>query len=91
MGTRQNRLCEAVLTSTQNLCFELKFEKMPEFLSETFQILVVKVSIYLNRCVFVLMNYKSVFTFFFLLQGRLVAVVLRRALASGHGYRQNDM
>ena len=35
----------AVLTSTHNLCFEQKYD----FLSENFQFLMVKFSIYLNR------------------------------------------
>ena len=39
----------AVLTSTHNLCFEQKYEKCQIFLSENFQCLVVKFSIYLNR------------------------------------------
>ena len=30
-------LCEAVLTSTHNLCFEQKYEKYLNFLSENFQ------------------------------------------------------
>ena len=54
MGTRYNRLGEAVLTSTHNLCVEQKCEKYQIFLSENFQVLVVKFSIYLNRCVFVM-------------------------------------
>ena len=54
MGTRQNRLVEAVLTSTHNLCFEQKYEKYQIFLSENFQFLGVKFSIYLNRRVFVM-------------------------------------
>ena len=55
MGTHLNRLGEAVLTSAHNLCFEQKCEKS-EFLSENFQFLVMKFSIYLNRCVFVMLN-----------------------------------
>ena len=43
-----------ILTSTHNLCFEQKYEKMSEFLSENFQFLVVTFSIYLNRRVFVI-------------------------------------
>ena len=31
MGTRSNRLVEAVLTSNHNLCFEQKYEKILEF------------------------------------------------------------
>ena len=41
--------------STHNLCFEQKLKKKTsEFLSENFQFLVVKFSIYLNRRVFVM-------------------------------------
>ena len=40
--------------STHNLCFEQKFEKYQSFLSENFQFLEVKFSIYLNRRVFVM-------------------------------------
>ena len=53
MGTRWNRLCEAVLTNTHNLCFEQKYEKYQNFYLKTFSYLVVKFSIYLNRRVFV--------------------------------------
>ena len=56
MGTRKNRLAEAVLTSTHNLCFEQKCEKISEFLSENFQFLVMKFSIHLNRRVFVMLR-----------------------------------
>ena len=59
MGTRKTRLGEAVLTSTHNLCFEQKYEKKIEFLSENFQFLVVKFSIYLNRRVFVMISLSS--------------------------------
>ena len=56
MGTRKNRLAEAVLTSTQLLCFEEKYEKYQNFYLKTFTVLVVKFSIYmyLNRRVFVI-------------------------------------
>ena len=54
MGTRKNRLIEAVLKSTHNLCFEQKYEKYQTFLSENFHFLVVQFSIYLNRHVFVM-------------------------------------
>ena len=57
MGTRSNRIAEAVLTSTHNLCFEQKYEKYQKFLSENFHFfffLVVKFSAYLNRYVFVM-------------------------------------
>ena len=56
MGTRKNRLGEAVLTSTNNLSFEQKYEKYQFFLYENFQFLVVKFSIYLNRRVFVMLR-----------------------------------
>ena len=48
------RVIEAVLTSTHNLCFEQKYEKYRSFLSENFQFLEGKFSIYLNRRVFVM-------------------------------------
>ena len=35
-----------------NLCFEQKYEKYQNFLSENFHFLVVKFSVYLNRHVF---------------------------------------
>ena len=56
MGTRKNRLAEAVLTSTHNLYYEQKYEKYQNFLSENFQFLEVKFSIYLNRRVFVMVR-----------------------------------
>ena len=59
MGTRLNRLVEAVLTSTHNLCFEQKYEKYHNFLSENFPFLVVKFSIYLNRHVFVMKSVEA--------------------------------
>ena len=40
--------------STHNLCFEQKYEKYQNFLSENFHFLVVKFSLYLNRHVFVI-------------------------------------
>ena len=40
--------------STNNLCFEQKYEKYQSFLSENFNFLVVKFSVYLNRLVFVM-------------------------------------
>ena len=36
MGTRSNRLGEAVRTSTHNLCFEQKYEKYQNFYLKTF-------------------------------------------------------
>ena len=61
MGTRENRLGEAVLTSTHNLCFEQKYENYQNFSSENFHILVVKISIYLNRHVFIMSLLESIF------------------------------
>ena len=40
--------------STHNLCFVQKYEKYPSFLSENFQFLEMKFSVYLNRRVFVM-------------------------------------
>ena len=57
MGTCYNRLGEAVLTSAHNLCFEQKYEKYQNFLSENFQILEVKFSRYLNRHFFIMWNF----------------------------------
>ena len=54
MGTRYNLLGEAVLTSTHNLCFKHKCEKYQNFYLRTSGFLVVKISIYLNRRVFVM-------------------------------------
>ena len=60
MGTHWNRLAEAVLKSTHNLCFEQKCEKNISFLSENFQFLEVKFSIYLHGHVFVMICQGSV-------------------------------
>ena len=38
--------------NTNNLCFEQKYEEYPNFLSESFHFLVVKISVFLNRRVF---------------------------------------
>ena len=43
MGSRGNRLAEAVLTSTHNLCFEQKYEKYQSFLSQNFQFFGAKI------------------------------------------------
>ena len=51
ISAKKHRL---VLTSTHNLCFDQKYEKISEFLSENFQFLLVKFSVYLNRHVFVM-------------------------------------
>ena len=37
VGTLSNRLAEAVLTSTHNLCFEQKYKKYHSYLSENFK------------------------------------------------------
>ena len=56
MGICKNRLGEAVLTSTHNLCLEQKYENYQSFLSENFPFLEVNFSIYLNRPVSVMLN-----------------------------------
>ena len=40
--------------STHSLCFEQKYDKYQSFLSENFQFLEIKCSIYLGRRVFVM-------------------------------------
>ena len=47
-----------VLTSNHNLCFEQKYEKYQRFLSENFQFLEVKFSVYLNRRVIIMKREK---------------------------------
>ena len=47
---------------TLNLCFEQKYEKYQNFLSENFPFLVVKFSVYLNRHVFVMDSTDSTLT-----------------------------
>ena len=47
---------EAVLTSSHHLCFEKKYEEYQNFLSESFQVLVVKFSVNLNMRVFLIGN-----------------------------------
>ena len=44
----------SVLTSTNNLCFEQKYEQCQNFYLKTFSFLEVKFSIYLNWRVFVM-------------------------------------
>ena len=46
--------------STHNLCFEQKYEKYQSFLSENFQFLEVKFSMYLNRHVFIMRHINEV-------------------------------
>ena len=43
-----------ISASTHNLCFKQKYEKYQSFLPENFRFLEVKLSIYLNRRVFVM-------------------------------------
>ena len=45
---------KAVLMCTHNLWFEQKYDKYQSFLSESFQFLEVKFSIYLKRRVFIM-------------------------------------
>ena len=54
-------ICEAALTSANNLCFEQKYEKYQRFLYEDFKFLEIEFSIYLNRRVFVMTLAMSVF------------------------------
>ena len=61
MGTRLNRLNEAVQTSTQNLCFEQKYEKYQNFYLKNFHFLDVKFSIYLNRRVFIMISFATLY------------------------------
>ena len=49
---------KAVLTNSHNLCFKQKYEKYLSILSENFQFLEVKFSMYLNRGVFVTVSDK---------------------------------
>ena len=43
--------------NAHNLCFEQKYEKYQNFLSENFQFLVVKFSVDLNRHVFMMVSF----------------------------------
>ena len=62
MGTRLNRLAEAVLTSTHNLCIEQKYEKYQNFYLKIFIFFfMVKFSIYLNRRVFVMFCFIAIY------------------------------
>ena len=55
MGTRKNHIAEAILMSTHNPSFQQKYDKYQSFsILFFFQFLEVKVSIYLNRRVFVM-------------------------------------
>ena len=56
VGTCYNCLIKEVLTSISSLCYEQKYEKYQNFLSENFHFLVVKFSAYLNRRVFVMVG-----------------------------------
>ena len=64
MGTLWNGLCDVVLMSTHNLCFEQKHEKYQIFYLKT-QFLVVPVSIYSNRRVFIMIVREGVSTKYF--------------------------
>ena len=55
MGTRKNRVAEAVLTSPHNLCFEQKYEKYQSFFISKLSDFGGEIFyIYLNRRVFVM-------------------------------------
>ena len=51
-------------TSTHNLCFEQKYNKYQNFLSENFLFLLVKFLVYLSRRVFVMDAYSDFDVFF---------------------------
>ena len=80
-GTRTNRLAEAVLTSTHNLCFEHKYGKYQSFSSEHFQFWEVKFSIYLNRRVFVMVPWS------FGVSGRLFNVIVTFPVVNSYELR----
>ena len=62
-----------VLTSTHNLCFEQKYEKISDFfLSEIFLFLEVKFSIYLNKRVFVMIYVFFILILFYFLVSKFV-------------------
>ena len=46
--------------STHDLCFEQKYEKDQNFLSENFHFLVVKFSVYLNKHVYIMETSETV-------------------------------
>ena len=49
---------EAVLTSTNNLCFDQKYEKYPNFYLKIFIFCRLKCSVYLNRHVFLMFDFQ---------------------------------
>ena len=58
--TGLNRLGEAILTSTNYLCFEQKYEQYQSFIYlKIFSFLEMKFSIYLNRRVFVMKIFRK--------------------------------
>ena len=59
VGTRKNRLTEAVLKSTPNICFEEKYEKIQGFFIWKFSVFRGYIFIYLNRRVFVMKYLKK--------------------------------
>ena len=46
--------CRGSSNNTHNLCFEKKYEKYQNYLSENFPFLVVQFSVYLNRPGFIM-------------------------------------
>ena len=52
VGTRQNRLCEAVLTSTHNLCFKQKYEKRSGFFISKFSFFCGKIPNIFEQAIF---------------------------------------
>ena len=63
-----------LISAKKNLCFEQKYEKYQDFLSENFHFLVIKFSVYLNRCACV-MSTSSLWTGLFPLEGMSGPVV----------------
>ena len=66
ISAQQHSLGEAVLTSTHNQRFEQKYEEYQNFYLKIFIFVVVKVSVYLNRHVFVMTSetYFMIFVLF---------------------------
>ena len=77
MGTHLKCLIEAVLISTHYLCFEQKYEKYQNFLSENFHSFVVKFSVYLNRQVFVMCQKVPYLALQFILSVLFFSLVVR--------------
>ena len=86
MGTRYKCFGEAILTSTHKLFFEQKYEKYQKFLSENFNFLVAKFSVYLNRHIFVIFSQTKEFDY-----SRKVLIFMRIYLFHTQGHSQNGI